>query len=291
MYWRYRIPREIAQLDPVKDHLRIVRLSAWHDVAWDNVRALEFALFRTFAVPSIGELLHKTQEFGKRTQKRYDDTDLILNEILEHGYDSERGREALRRMNSLHNRFRISNDDMRYVLSTFVMEPMRWMERFAYRSPGPAERIAAYTFWAEVGKRMGIRDIPDSYEAMAQMNTEYERSQFAYSQGGEHVARATLNLFLSWGLPRALWPLGRPFLHALMDEPLRKALAIPPPPGWVSAFVLGGMALRRRILRLLPPRRKAYLRTRLKHPSYPNGYSISELGPEKPDVSDPSVLR
>jgi hypothetical protein len=46
-------------------------------------RALEFALFRTFCVPAISALLDKTQDFGKRAQKRYDDTDIIVSEMME----------------------------------------------------------------------------------------------------------------------------------------------------------------------------------------------------------------
>ena len=52
-----------------------------------------------------------------------------MAEISKWGYDSERGREALRKMNRAHSRFDISNDDYLYVLSTFIYEPIRWMER------------------------------------------------------------------------------------------------------------------------------------------------------------------
>ena len=68
-------------------------------------QSLSFALYRTYAVPSIGRLLSETGEFTQRTQKRYDDTDLIVSELMERGYDSERGGRALRRMNQQHGRF------------------------------------------------------------------------------------------------------------------------------------------------------------------------------------------
>jgi hypothetical protein len=66
-------------------------------------------------------------------QKRYDDTDLIVSEIIENGFDSPRGGRAIARMNALHGRFRIANEDFLYVLSTFVFEPIRWNERFGWR--------------------------------------------------------------------------------------------------------------------------------------------------------------
>ncbi len=96
---RYRILEEIRRLDPVADHERIVFLSTCYDFSFDTTRALEFALFRTFCVPSIAALLHQTGEFRLRAQKRYDDTDLIVSELMQWGYTSDRGKAALRRMN------------------------------------------------------------------------------------------------------------------------------------------------------------------------------------------------
>src|SRR5262249_9621573 len=98
---RSRVLDEIRRLDPERDQQRIIHLPTCYDFAFATTRALEFALFRTFAVPSIAELLDRTGEFAQRAQKRYDDTDLIVSELIEWGYDSDRGRRALRRMNQL----------------------------------------------------------------------------------------------------------------------------------------------------------------------------------------------
>src|ERR1041384_6204039 len=123
---RFAILNEIRRLDPVRDHQRIVYLTTCYEFPFDTTRALEFALFRTFCVPSVSAVLDRSGEFVLRSQKRYDDTDLIVSELMEYGYDSERGRAALRRMNQIHGRFAISNDDFLYVLSTFVFETIRW---------------------------------------------------------------------------------------------------------------------------------------------------------------------
>src|SRR5437879_3652380 len=101
---------EIRSLDPEKDHQRIAYLDSFFEFPWDMTRSLEFALFRTYAIPSTSALLQHSGELEFRTQKRYDDTVLILAEILEHGYESERGRAALRRMNQQHGSYPISND-------------------------------------------------------------------------------------------------------------------------------------------------------------------------------------
>ena len=87
-----RYAREIAALDAGRDDARIAFLLATCEFPWDTERALEFALFRTDAVPSISGLLAGTGEFERRPRKRYDDTELILAEILENSLDSPRGR-------------------------------------------------------------------------------------------------------------------------------------------------------------------------------------------------------
>ena len=65
-----RALEEIARLDPVRDHQRIVFLSTRVDFPFDTTRALELVLFRTFGVPSISALLHRTGAFERRAQKR-----------------------------------------------------------------------------------------------------------------------------------------------------------------------------------------------------------------------------
>lgn len=80
--------RRISELDPGRDYHEIYRILAVHEFPWDMNQSLSFALYRTYAVPSIGRLLYETSEFTQRTQKRYDDTALILDAILEHGMAS-----------------------------------------------------------------------------------------------------------------------------------------------------------------------------------------------------------
>ena len=276
---RRTILDRILRLDPVKDHHEIVYLDSCYEFPWDTTRSLEFALFRTFAVPTIGALLDQTGEFGQRPQKRYDDTDLIVSEILENGYDSERGRAALRRMNRLHGRFDISNDDFLYVLSTFVFEPIRWNARFGWREMVEREKLAQFYYWREVGRRMNIQSIPDDYAAFERYNVDYERQHLRFTEANRRVASSTRDMFLGWLLPRPLFRLGEPFVYALMDEPLLDAFGFPRPSPGMRRFVEGALKRRARLLRLWPERRKPCLRTTLKRPTYPKGYRIEDLGP------------
>jgi hypothetical protein len=149
-------------LDPRRDCAAIARELGTIAFPWDTTRSLELALFRTFASPRIGGLLHRTGEFESRTQKRYDDTDLIVSEIVSNGVDSERGRRAIARMNALHGRFTIPNEDFLYVLSTFVFEPIRWNARFGWRRLTETEKLG--WFWPVLRTKLARVDYPRGYE-------------------------------------------------------------------------------------------------------------------------------
>ena len=131
--------RRSERLDPVRDCHEISLHVSAYDFPWDNLQALSFALFRTYAVPSIGGLLDRTGEFTHRVQKRYDDTGLLLEEVQRHGFASPRARSAVRRINQMHAMYDISNDDLRYVLATFVVTPKRWIDDFGFRRLSPHE--------------------------------------------------------------------------------------------------------------------------------------------------------
>jgi hypothetical protein len=267
-----------ASVDPRRDCEQITSFLARVAFPWDTTRALELALFRTFASPRIGGLLHGTGEFEARAQKRYDDTDLIVSEIVENGYDSERGQRAIARMNAIHGRFRIANEDFLYVLSTFVFEPIRWNARFGWRRMTDAERLGWFWFWRAVGERMNIRGLPESYDELERYNVEYEREQFRFTDANRHVALATREMFARW-FPAFLRPLVRRSIHGLLDPPLLIAFNLEPAPRWLAWSAQFSLRARAHLLRWLPKRRSARRRTDIPRADYPNGYRIESLGP------------
>lgn len=269
----------VSRLDPERDCQQIAYLTSCYEFPWDTTRSLEFALFRVFGVAKGSPLLVQTGEFVQRTQKRYDDTVLILSEILESGgYDTPRGQAALVRMNKQHGRFQIPNDEFVYTLSTFILEPIRWNEKYGWRPLTETEKQASYYFWREIGQRMGIRDIPESLEAYDRFNRDFEAAQFRYSPDNELIATATRNLMLSWFLPKFMWKIGAPFIHALIDDHLLESVGMRPAPRWLQIVVRGSLRLRGRLVALLPPRRRPRLLTKMRNRTYPDGYYISELG-------------
>ncbi|MCR8827930.1 oxygenase MpaB family protein [Pseudosulfitobacter koreensis] len=275
---RERVADRIATLDPEVDFEEIARLLYAYEFSWDIERALEFALFRTYAVPSISGLLAKTGEFERRPRKRYDDTEIILAEVIEHGLDSDRGQRSVARMNAMHARYRISNADMLYVLTTFICEPIRWLDRFGRRPMTPHETQGWFLYYRNLGSRMGIASLPDSLDDAYRYNLDYEAENFQFTETNRRIAQSTLDLLLGFYLPRFLVPLGRPVVHALLDTPLSESMGFARPPAWLRRAVPAGLRLRASLLRRLPLRRRPRRLTQVSRPTYPGGYAIEHLG-------------
>lgn len=268
----------IQQLDPKRDTCEICRQLAGYEFPWDITRALEIALFRTFCVPSISALLDRTAEFHHRPQKRYDDTGVMVSLILKWGYDTPRGQAVIQRMNRIHGHFPIRNEDFVYVLSTFIYEPIKWIERFGWRSLTPLEKEALFQFWLTVGQHMEIQSIPNTYEAFAQYNQEYEREYFRYNTSNQRVGESTLQLFLSW-FPAPLRPIIRPFVYAMMDDSILQAFGFPMPQQWQRQFLEQVLRSRGRLLRYVPPHQTPNFYSDEPQRSYPQGYGLLDLGP------------
>jgi hypothetical protein len=270
--------RQIEKLDPDADYEQIYRITTTHEFPWDMTQALSLALFRTFAVPSIGRLLHETGEFERRTKKRYDDTALLLDEVTRCGLESADGRRAVRRINQMHGAYDITNDDMRYVLSTFVVVPKRWMDDYGWRPFSPAEVAASTRYYIELGRLMNIKDLPADYDELERLMDSYEAEHFAFDPGGRQVADATMRLL------RGLYPglLDRPvdaFSRALMDRPLLEAFRYDEPPRLVTFAARSALRLRARLESHLPARRTPlHARDMPRFGSYPLGYDVDALG-------------
>lgn len=154
-----------------------------------------------------------------------------------------------------------------------------WIDRFGWRATTRQEKLALFYFWRELGRRMNIKNIPEDYETLERFNLEYERQHFQYTESNRRVGDYTVNLMLGWFLPRVLWPLGAPFVYAMLDENLYRAFGFPTPPGWLKPTLEFLLRLRARATRLLGPRTRPYIVADEPSRTYPRGYSIEQLGP------------
>jgi len=207
-------------------------------------KALQFALFRTYGIPSISKLLVQTSQFSEpaTATKRYADTSLLVTEFATFPPHSERGIEAIARMNYIHSCYqkagKILDDDMLYTLSLFACEPYRWVERFEWRELNDFEKCAIGTFWKSIGDAMGIgygnlrsggeggeewRDGLHWLDEVAEWSQEYESEHMVPAESNRKTAVQTVAILL-WSLPGPLKPYGKKVVNVLMDDRLRTAM-------------------------------------------------------------------
>lgn len=104
-------------------------------------------------MPTISKILASTGEFSdENVARRAEDTDLVLGEIVEtYGRiqkqlqsnpntpkkdieaQYQRPIDSVHRLNELHGKYPILNDDFIYTLTLFVFEPVSWINRYEWR--------------------------------------------------------------------------------------------------------------------------------------------------------------
>lgn len=269
-----------AGLDPEADFHEIFRRLATYEFPWDINQALSFALFRTYAVPSIGNLLDETDQFNDEPQKRYDDTAILLEVPLLQGFDSANGKAAMRRINQMHKMYDISNEDMLYVLATFVVVPVRWIHDYAWRPLTADEVRASVLYYRQLGRHMAIKNMPETYDQFATLMDSYEAEHYVSggTPGVRRTGDATMKLFTTF-YPKPLSPAIDLFSLSVMDDALLDAFGYKRPPAVVRQASKIGLKVRGKIAGVLPQRRKPrYVHNLPRIKTYPDGYDIESMG-------------
>lgn len=204
-------------------------------------KALQFALFRTYGIPTVSQLLVGTSEFSTadKAPKRYVDTVILIQEFLGHAPTSKRTLEAVSRMNYLHSVHQKSgqllDDDLLYTLSLFAREPAWWISKYEWRQLEDFEKCAIGTYWKSMGDAMGIgyeklKSGKDGWvdglhwlEEVTEWSGEYESRSMRPHINNKVTAEQTVAILL-WNIPPALKGIGKHLVGALMDDRLRTAM-------------------------------------------------------------------
>ncbi|OQD89543.1 hypothetical protein PENANT_c002G08382 [Penicillium antarcticum] len=243
------------------------------------IKSLQFALFRTYGIPTISALLTKTTQFSnpETSLKRYTDTSALVQEMVGNDPTSQRAFLGLARTRYLHRGYRSSGqileEDMLYTLGLFALQPIRFIDRFEWRTLNEMERCAIGTFWKSAGDALdisydplpsgksesGFRDGIQWLEEMEEWCEEYEARCMLPDVKNREVADQTTAV-LVYMLPTFMHPVGLQFVSFMMDERLRKAMLYDPPtPFWSTVFSIL-LTTRKLFLRHLMPPRPNFLR-------------------------------
>jgi hypothetical protein len=254
---------------------------ALYDMAFEVQFGLEMSFVRTLAVPSIAKVLMGTGEILARPLKRSLDTALMMYELIDSGPDSPRGRAVIRMINQMHRAVRITEDQYSYVLTTFIVPAVRFMDSYGWRPSTEREKEAVTAFYRRVGQLMGLGWLPGSYKEAERFLDAYEAESLAPSPEGARLMRATRDV-LATRMPKGTRWASPTLVRLMLDDRLCEALSLPvPAPAARRAFALA-MAARRAVVRKRPVRAEPRFRPgRSGKDVYPHGYELEDLGPPR----------
>ncbi|KAI7868278.1 hypothetical protein BDF14DRAFT_1794893 [Spinellus fusiger] len=322
-HYRYKIINEIRRKYPdpkvVLENYEIAQ-EIYNNIFFKEFplitrKSLEFALFKTYAIPSISKILCSTQRFEKHGNNRVEDTDLLISEIVgiysrvqngekkcpflnknEIQKQYERSTEAMARLNEIHGKYNIYNDDYLFTLFLFILEPISWINMYEWRKLDEREINAILHVWIRTGEKMNIKDIPDTLDDIKKKTEFYKNSIVSYSPNNLKCAIYTIAVLAST-LPEFLQPIGESILARVMpcvlEDQYTKAFSFEPASLILRGFINGVLHLRGYFIRYFClPREIFHIRTPFQSNNngayvpeydvygciYPNGYVISELG-------------
>ncbi|KAL5536480.1 hypothetical protein ACEPAF_302 [Sanghuangporus sanghuang] len=205
--------------------------------------ALAFASFKTYAIPTISEVLVQSKQFTTRenASKRFADTEILVLTLASCPFVEEadmtsenvdqRNSVATARINWLHSRWpNIKNEDFIYTLSLFVLEPIRWARLYGWRDLHEIEQEAFFVTWKEIGRRMKIQNIPETLQDLAEWTESYEEIAMAPSSSNFEIGRSAFEYMLStfpeaFGIRKLL----RAICLSLLEDRVRRALMFSEP--------------------------------------------------------------
>lgn len=269
----------IRGLDPVENHRAIYGNLIFVDAASTMTAGLNMAFYRSFAAPSIAKLLAGTRVAIDEPARRAVDTGILVWEMAMHGFEHERGRAALSRMNRIHSAFEISAEDFLYVLSALVVVPIRFMDRYGWRRAFAQERTASAEFYREMGRRMALREIPADFAAFEAYLNRYEREHFVYTDQAHELLLATGSL-MEHRFPKPLRGAVSLLTSTMTDQRMRAAGGVRNPPPGLTTLVRLAARLGSRVARWRNPHPTHRFPNGVAEPMafYPDGYQIEQVG-------------
>jgi hypothetical protein len=229
----YVLKRRIAALDPVEDHEEVARLTL--EVLYGDPIGVHAGLLigfsRQVAVPSIARVIYRGG--GGDTMHdiapRIDDTLALFGAFLKWGPSSPQGRAAIARMERIHARFPITDEQKRYTLATLIFEADRIGERLGIDQFTAGQRDAIWRFWCSVAEQMPLGGLAATSEELKRWMLDYEREHWSYTNDSHRVVERFFEDWTTRWFPRPTRRLGRQILLAMMDDALRAALHLEAP--------------------------------------------------------------
>ncbi len=245
--------RELHRLDPEREAARICELS--YTTRYPQQRFpyhLYYTLFfvRATAPPASAVAMDREGQglIYRRGNERANNTTADIFGWMHHGPDSEIGAASLARVKRIHDslapRWGMPNHVLLYTLCCDTLAPDRFMALIGGPRFDKHERAAQVAFWRAVGKRLGIEDVPETWEEMERHALAYEKSEhFVFSPYGRSAAKRFIDEFCERWFPVRLRWLGRTLVLALTEQRTLEVHGFKAPPRVLVRLIRAAIAL------------------------------------------------
>lgn len=207
--------------------------------------AIRLGMFKSYAIPSISSLLTKTGHFetAETASLRAANTGALLSEIFFHPPGSARGIQALARTNFLHDGYKksgqITNDDMMYTLALSILEPIRWINEYEWRTLTLLETDALGMYFKSLGEMLHI-----SYADLQSFTWSngrqwlHELDEWAQQYEDNHMRLADSNKQVATHVASALGPGLKHTVIAMLEPARREAIGFELPPWPYRSYII-----------------------------------------------------
>jgi hypothetical protein len=233
----------VESLDPVADDEEITAQIS--NVLFADAYFAHSIYLVTFArqasIPAIARVLYRggNGDIATNPRQRNNDTIIYFTEFYRRGYKSEDGKAAIRRMEEIHSRFMIDEEQKIYTLATVMLEPDRLARQFGKDPFSETDRQARWNFWRGLAREMGFELPAETREKFLEWMIDYEDANYANTADGMGCYEGLVEDWLRWypeWLPQREW-LARQSLAGLLEPKLRAAMGVSDPPSWIQAEV------------------------------------------------------
>ncbi len=243
------IARRIAELDPERDYVEIVRLSTLY-----AANSLQMSWFYAVNTPAAGIApgvmdavwRNGTGTYNTHAQARVNDSVDHLVVWLEHGADSPATLASVDIVNKLHRHYAeeyapgfADIDDWIYILCLNGTAVNNSIVSLGLPGFDEKQKRAAHTLWSRLADRFehvgegrpvtDVRAFPDSFDAMVRYVHEYEARPWPVYQPGHDSTVSAIEHFAKENFPPPLRFFGRALVTSFLSPTVLRIHSITPP--------------------------------------------------------------
>ncbi|KAI8625618.1 hypothetical protein F5Y19DRAFT_449589 [Xylariaceae sp. FL1651] len=240
---------------------------AEHEFSMVFSAATAFVFFKSYGIPSIAKLVAGAAHRSSSTshvvsQKPKLDSSVILANLMGRPGAPEMI-AAIDRINHIHSYYRpsgkMSDNDLLYTLSLYVLEVIRWVDKYEWRPLTRKERCALATLWKSLGEKLripynnlpshqsGFKNALHWLQELEEWGQTYEERNMKRSPDALLVAHKHLDTWLQ-NVPTSVKPVARSMIAVIIDPELRLAMDINNPSA-ASKFIVHAIIHTRKFFR------------------------------------------